>query len=203
MNVFLDLFLTFFKIGVVSFGGGYAMIPLITEEVAIVHDWLTKAEVMNFIAVAESTPGPIAINMATFIGSSQGTALGGLGAIGGVLGAVCATLGVVLPSFIIILVIASLIRGLLKFSGVQAFLTGIRPVVVGLITATGITMILSAIFSLETISGGVSFDWKSLVIFFVVASTYYSVKKFKKKTLSPIILIIISAVLGVVLYGLL
>jgi chromate transporter len=203
MNIFLDLFLTFFKIGAVSFGGGYAMIPLITEEVTIVHDWLTKAEVMNFIAVAESTPGPIAINMATFIGSSQGSVLGGIGSIGGVLGAACATLGVVLPSFIIILIIASLIKGLLKFSGVQAFLSGIRPVVVGLITATGVMMILSAILSLETISKGLSFDWRALVIFSLVAGTYYLVKKFKKKTLSPIILIIISAVLGIVLYGLL
>lgn len=200
--IFLELFLTFLKIGAVSFGGGYAMIPLITEEV-VGHGWLTKIEVMNFIAVAESTPGPIAINMATFIGSSQGSALGGLGMIGGVLGAACATLGVVLPSFAIILLIASVIRGLIKYKGVQAFLRGIRPVVVGLITGTGVIMILSAIMALETVYASITFDWKALVIFSILATTYYIVKRFKKKTLSPIILILISAVLGIVLYGLL
>ena len=200
--IFLELFLTFLKIGAVSFGGGYAMIPLITEEV-VGHGWLTKIEVMNFIAVAESTPGPIAINMATFIGSSQGSALGGLGMIGGVLGAACATLGVVLPSFAIILLIASVIRGLIKYKGVQAFLRGIRPVVVGLITGTGVIMILSAILALETVYASITFDWKALVIFSIVTTTYYTVKRFKKKTLSPIILILISAVLGIVLYGLL
>lgn len=191
MNIFLDLFLTFLKIGAVSFGGGYAMIPLVTEEV-VGHGWLTQDAIMNFIAVAESTPGPIAINMATFVGSSQA----------GILGAACATLGVVLPSFIIILIIASLIRGLLKFKPVQALLGGIRPVVVGLIVGTGVTMILSTILSLDTVYQPINFDWKALVIFGVVASTYYFVKHFKKKTLSPIILILISAVLGVILYGL-
>ena len=94
MPILLDLFLTFLKIGAVSFGGGYAMIPLLTDEV-LAHGWLTSSEILNFIAVSESTPGPVAINMATFIGASQG----------GFLGALLATLGVVLPSFIIILII--------------------------------------------------------------------------------------------------
>ena len=179
MPILLQLFLTFFKIGAVSFGGGYAMIPLITEE-AIAFG-LTKEQVMNFIAVAESTPGPIAINMATFIGSSQA----------GFLGSLLATLGVVLPSFIIILLIAALIGGLLKFAGVNAFIKGIRPVVVGLIIATGITMILSVILSLETISAGISLNWKALVIFSVLAIIFYLYKRFKKKTISPILLILI------------
>ena len=190
MPILLDLFLTFFKIGAVSFGGGYAMIPLFTEEA--LRYGLTNAQVMNFIAVAESTPGPIAINMATFIGSSQG----------GVLGAMLATLGVVLPSFIIILIIASLVSGLMKFAGVQGFLSGLRPVVVGLIIATGITMALNVILSLSAITNGVSFDWKALVVFAFVATTYYTAKIWKKKVLSPILLILISAILGVILYGL-
>lgn len=190
MHILLQLFLTFFKIGAVSFGGGYAMIPLITEE-AIAFG-LTTEQVMNFIAVAESTPGPIAINMATFIGSSQA----------GFLGSLLATLGVVLPSFIIILLIAALIGGLLKFAGVNAFVKGIRPVVVGLIIATGITMILSVVLSLETISAGISLNWKALVIFSVLTIIFYLYKHFKKKTLSPILLILIAAVLGIVFYGL-
>ncbi len=184
------LFITFFKIGLFTFGGGYAMIPLVTEEA--VKFGLTEQTVMNFIAVCESTPGPIAINMATFIGSSQY----------GVLGAIAATLGVVMPSFIIILLIAALIKGLLKYKPVQGFLGGIRPIVVGLIVGTGITMILSTIFSLKDVYQPTSFDWKALVIFGVTAITYYSVLKIKKKSLSPIILILIAASLGIVLYGL-
>ena len=192
MPLLLDLFLTFLKIGAVSFGGGYAMIPLLTEE-SISHGWLTSSEIMNFIAVAESTPGPIAINMATFIGSSQA----------GVFGALLATLGVVLPSFVIILIIATVIKGLLKFAGVQAFLNGIRPVVIGLIIGTAITLVLTVILSLNTINSKVVFDWKALTIFGVVALANFGYKKLKKSSISPIILIIISSLLGILLYGLL
>lgn len=187
----IQLFLTFLKIGVVSFGGGYAMIPLITDEAAAFG--ITSEEIMNFIAVAESTPGPIAINMATFVGASQA----------GVLGALVATLGVVLPSFIIILVIATLIKGLLKFAGVNAFLSGIRPVAVALIIGTAITMILTVMLSLEKIGDHVSFDYKALIIFAFVAIVHFTTKKIRKKTLSPIILILISAALGIIFYGLL
>lgn len=193
MPLLLDLFLTFLKIGVVSFGGGYGMIPLLTDEV-IAHKWLTESELMNFIAVSESTPGPIAINMATFIGASQG----------GVLGALLATLGVVLPAFVIILIVASIMWGLLQYAGVKAFLNGVRPVVVGLIIATSITMLLSVIFSLEKVYDlVVTFDWKATVIFTVVAVVHVVYKKIKKTSISPIILIIISAILGMLLYGLL
>ena len=147
MTLLLELFLTFLKIGAVSFGGGYAMIPLVTDEV-ISHGWMNYQEVMNFIAVAESTPGPIAINMATFVGATQGATLGGVGF--SILGALVATLGVVLPSFFIILVIASIIKGLLQFAGVKAFLNGLRPVVIGLILGTAITMFLSVASPIET-----------------------------------------------------
>lgn len=192
MPILLDLFLTFFKIGIVSFGGGYAMIPLLTDEV-LTHGWMQSEQILNFIAVAESTPGPIAINMATFVGASQG----------GILGAMLATLGMVLPSFIIILIIASVIKGLLKFAGVKAFLNGIRPVVVGLIIATAISMFLTVILSLETVYSSVSFDWKALVIFLTVVIVHFVHKKVRKKVISPILLIIISAILGMIFYGLL
>ena len=193
MPLLLDLFLTFFKIGLFTFGGGYAMIPIITDEV-IAHSWLVESEILNFIAVCESTPGPIAINMATFVGASQG----------GILGAMMATLGVVLPSFIIILVIASLISGLMKFAGVNAFLKGVRPVVVGLIVSTGITMVLSVVLSLSSLSNlSVSFDWRALVIFISNAFLSIVYKKITKKGISPIILIIFSALLGMLFYGLL
>lgn len=190
--IYLQLFLTFLKIGVVSFGGGYGMISLIREEV-LVHGWLTEETFLNFIAVSESTPGPLAVNMATFIGSAQG----------GILGSFLATLGVVLPSFIIILLISAVLKNILKYAGVQATLGGIRPAIVGLICGTAITMILSTIFGFGKLGDAFTFDYKGIIIFAILAVIYILVKKFKKKDLSPILLILISAVLGMVMYGLL
>ena len=189
--ILLELFLTFLKIGAVSFGGGYGMIPMLTDEV-LSKGWLTETELMNFIAVSESTPGPIAINMATFIGASQG----------GFLGALLATVGVILPAFVIILVVAALIRGLLKFAGVKGFLSGVRPVVVGLIIGTGILMFLTVVVGYSQVGEPIAFDYKSLIIFAVVAITYIVYKIVKKKSLSPIVLILISAPLGILFYGL-
>ncbi len=191
MPILLDLFLTFLKIGAVSFGGGYGMIPLLTDEV-LAHGWMTEMAVMNFIAVAESTPGPVAINMATFIGATKG----------GILGALLATLGVVLPAFTIILLVASIVKGLLKFAGVNAFLDGVRPVVVGLITATGLTMLLTVVIGVTQIGNPVSFDYKALIIFAVVTATSLIYKRLTKKRISAIILILVSACLGMLLYGL-
>ena len=186
------LFITFFKIGLFTFGGGYAMIPLLTEE-AVSTFGMTESEILNFIAVAESTPGPIAVNMATFIGASQG----------GVLGALLATLGVVLPSFIIILIIASVMKKLLQFAGVKAFLSGLRPVVVGLIVATGLSLFLTVILSLNSVYDSVYFDWKALTIFLTVGAYSIAYKKVRKKAISPILLIVVSAILGLLFYGLL
>ena len=187
-----ELFLTFLKIGAVSFGGGYGMIPLLTEEV-LAHGWLVEEEILNFIAVAESTPGPIAINMATFIGSSQY----------GFIGALLATIGVVLPAFIIILIIAAILKRILKYAGVQGFLAGVRPVVTGLIIGTGITILLSVILGLKTVNDSVVFDWRALVIFVLISAFAITWKKLRKKSVSPILLIGISAILGMLLYGVL
>jgi len=187
-----ELFLTFLKIGVVSFGGGYGMIPLLTEEV-LAHGWLVEEEILNFIAVAESTPGPIAINMATFIGASQY----------GFIGALLATIGVVLPAFIIILIIAAILKRILKYAGVQGFLAGVRPVVTGLIIGTGITILLSVILGLKTVNDSVVFDWRALVIFVLISAFAITWKKLRKKSVSPILLIGISAILGMLLYGVL
>ncbi len=187
--IYLELFLNFLKIGVVSFGGGYGMIPLIQETV-VTKGWLSQEQILNFIAVSESTPGPIAINMATFIGSSQG----------GILGSFIATLGIVLPSFVIILIIASLAKNLMKLAGVKATLNGIRPTIVGMIFATFVTMFISTIFGIKTIESVFSFDWKGLVIFAVVVIIAVAYKLIRKKPLSPIILIIFSGGLGMLMY---
>lgn len=192
--IYLELFLTFLRIGAFSFGGGYGMISLIREE-ALAHGWLTEDALLNMIAVAESTPGPIAVNMATFVGSSQG----------GVLGAAIATLGVVLPSFIIILIIAMALRGLVKYAGVKAFLGGIRPCVVGLILATAATMLLSRVGGFGDLAtlrevGLTALDLRGFAILAILALTALAIRKLTKKPASPILLILLSAVMGVILY---
>lgn len=186
----LELFLTFLKVGAVSFGGGYGMISLLQEEI-VGSGWLVEDEFINFIAVSESTPGPLAVNMATFIGSAKG----------GVPGAFVATLGVVIPSFIIILLIAAIMKNLLKYAGVSAFLGGIRPCVAGLISATAVTMILSVVFGISTLSGGVSFSWKAFAIFAAICTAGLIAKKIRGKSPSPILLIVLSAILGIVFYS--
>lgn len=188
---YLELFLAFLEVGAFSFGGGYGMISLIREK-ALAYGWLTEEELLNMIAVSESTPGPIAVNMATFVGSSQG----------GVLGSIIATLGVVLPSFIIILLVATLISNLIKYKGVKAFLAGIRPCVVGLILSTSATLFLSNIIGLANINDELSFDLKGIIIFAsLLVFTILSKLIFKKKV-SPIVIILISAGLGLLLYSL-
>ena len=187
--IYLELFFTFLQVGAVCFGGGYGMISLIRERV-LAYGWLTEEELLNMIAVAESTPGPIAVNIATFVGSTQG----------GPLGALLASFGVVLPSFVIILLIAALIRNFLKYKGVQAFLGGVRPCVVGLILATALTMLMHTLFRFKTVGDPITPDGKGLVIFAVIAAVGAVVKRIRKKPLSPIVLILLSAGLGMAFY---
>ena len=188
--IYLELFLTFLQIGAFSFGGGYGMISLIREKV-LMYAWLTEEEMLNMIAVAEATPGPIAVNMATFVGSSQG----------GFFGALLATLGVVLPSFFIILIIAALIQNLLKYAGVKAFLGGIRPCIVGLILATAITMLMSMAIGFSAIGDTVAIDFKGIIIFAILIAISVIVKLALKKKPSPILMILISAGLGMMMYS--
>ncbi|MBQ9099287.1 MAG: chromate transporter [Clostridia bacterium] len=187
--IYLTLFLTFLKIGAISFGGGYGMISIIRESV-LSNGWMTEPELLNFIAVAESTPGPIAINMATFIGSSQG----------GIFGAFLATLGVVLPSFLVIWLIAAVAKNLLKLAGVQAALDGIRPCIVGMILATAATMLLTALLGLKTVNSAFAFDGKSALILALLCVVSFAFQKWKKRSISPILLILFSGVLGVILF---
>lgn len=194
MSIYLELFLVFLEIGAFSFGGGYGMISMIREK-TLAHGWLTEAELLNMIAVAESTPGPIAVNMATFVGSTQA----------GFFGSVLATLGVVLPSFVIILIISALIRDLLKYSGVKAFLGGVRPCVVGLILATAMIFLMRILLGFVKIGDSLAFDFRGAVIFAVIILISKGAPKYAprliKKSPSPIVLILISAALGMILYS--
>lgn len=164
----------FLMIGALSFGGGYGMISLVRETV-LHHGWLTEAEFLSFVAVSESTPGPLAINMATFIGSSQG----------GFPGALIATLGVVLPSFFIILLIAAVLKNLMKYAGVEAFLSGVRPCVVAMILATALNMMLSTLGGIKTLADGFAPDARSILVFAVLWAVHFVWKKRTQKPRRP------------------
>lgn len=183
--IYLKLFLEFFKIGLFTFGGGYAMIPLVKEAV-LTNGWLSENRFYDFIGVCESTPGPIAVNMATYIGSVQG----------GLLGSIVATLAVILPSFIIILLIASILKKIIKNKYIQYFLSGIKPVVIGLILSTGITLVVKSIGTSFT---NFSFDLKGFLIFMIITILYLFTKLVFKKKINSIILILLSSVLGIVI----
>ena len=188
--IYLKLFLNFLMIGALSFGGGYGMVSLVRETV-ISNGWLTESEFLNFIAVSESTPGPLAVNMATFIGSTQG----------GILGSFLATLGVVLPSFIIILLIAAVLKNLMKYAGVNAFLSGVRPCVIAMILATAIGMAISTLLGFTDIYSALAPDPKSILVFAILWLTHFGYKRIKKTAPSPIIMILFSAALGILLWG--
>lgn len=186
LKILLELFITFFKIGIFTFGGGYAMIPLITEEV-VAKNWLETSTLIDFIAISESTPGPFAINIATFIGYSQQ----------GILGSVLATLGVVLPSFIIIVIIAKAFHKFATNTYVVGFLKGVKPIVVGVIFSVAIAFLLKSIFSISIFTiKEIDFKWSTLLIFAVV----FTMTRIWKK-IHPVFIVLVSGVMGLIIYG--
>ena len=189
--IYLQLFLTFLKVGAFAFGGGYAMLSLIGDSV-LKYGWMTEEELLNFVGVETVIPGPIAVNMATYIGYEQG----------GFLGALLATVGVVLPSFVIILVVAACIRNLLKYPPVKAFIASMRPALGGLIVSVAVTMALTVFFGIDAISTtNFSFDWRTLVVLAVVIAIPTVWKRIKKKEFSSVLLVVISGALGMLLFG--
>lgn len=189
--IFFELFYVFFLIGLFTFGGGYGMIPLIQEQV-VARGWIDALSITDFIAISESTPGPFAINIATFVGSQTG----------GIFGALCATAGVVLPSFIIILIIAVLISRFMKNRFVRGALSGVRPIVLGLIFGTAIVFLIKLIISS---SNPQSFTLtssyrESFAIFLMVFGFYLAYRHFKKKSPHPIAILAISALLGMTIF---
>ena len=187
--IYLKLLWTFFRIGLFTFGGGYAMLPLIQQAVEE-QGWISSAELINFIAVSESTPGPFAVNMATYVGVEVGSATAGFW--GGIFGALCATAGVVLPSFIIILLVARAFDKFKENKIVKGCMSGLKPAVIGLIGAAIISVGKTVFFPAEisvSVFGSAQF-WFSLAVFAIMA-----VCAFKK--LHPIIIICVSAVLGI------
>lgn len=180
--IYLELFITFFKIGLFTFGGGYAMLPLIQADVTN-KGWIEMTELIDFIAVSESTPGPFAVNISTFVGTEMA----------GILGAVCATLGVVLPSFIIILVVAKFYEKFKTNKIVSGCMSGLKPAAIGLIGAAVITLAKTVFFE-NGINGDVFLNagfYVSLAIFALMAPLAI------RKT-HPILIISVSAVIGII-----
>ena len=189
--IYLQLFLTFLKVGAFAFGGGYAMLSLIGDSV-LKYGWMTEEDLLNFVGVETVIPGPIAVNMATYIGYEQG----------GFFGALLATIGVVLPSFIIILIVAACIKNLLKYPPVKTFIASMRPALGGLILSVAVTMALTVFFGIDTVSTiNFSFDWRTFVVLAVVIAIPIIWKRIKKKSFSSILLVVVSGVMGMLLFG--
>ena len=184
--IYLELLWGFLEVGCFSFGGAYSAIPLI-RDVVLDYGWLSDEALTYMIAIAESTPGPIMVNLATFVGNSQA----------GLAGAVLATTAVVLPSFFAILLIMGLLKNLLKYGCVQAILRGLKPCIIGIVLATGVYMTLRRGFPL---TDGLVADWRALVVMGLLLVLHTLYPKLRKKKLSPIAMIVISAVAGLLLY---
>jgi len=189
--ILLELFLAFLEVGCFSFGGGYAAVALI-RDVVRAHGWLSEEMLSYIIAVSESTPGPLMVNLATYVGSTQA----------GVAGAAVATLAVVLPAFCVILALMAVLRRFTENPWVRALLTGLKACVTGLILAAGLELLAVGCFpGLGQGSGG-SVDWIALALSLILGSLWFWVRPRLKKKPSPIALIAVSALLGAVLYGL-
>lgn len=184
--IYLDLFLGFLKVGCFAFGGAYGAIPLI-RDVVLSYGWLSDEMLTYMIAVSESTPGPIMVNLATYVGSSQA----------GLMGSVVATIAVVSPSFAIILLVMALLKTALKNKYVQAVLRGIKPCIIGVILATGIYMTANNCRSLISMK---VLNFPAVILTALLVLTYFGSRKVSKRGISPITLIIISATLGVIAY---
>lgn len=174
--IYLNLFITFFKIGLFSFGGGYAMLSMISQEVVLRHKWLTMGEFTNIVAISQVTPGPIAVNSATYIGyKASGDTI---------LGSIAATLGVVLPSIIIMLILIKLVEKYKHLKCVENAFKGLKIVVVGLILGAAFLLM-----NKETLNG-----YSSYIILLV---SLVSILKYK---IGPIPIVIISGIVGVIFF---
>ena len=179
----LELFWTFFKIGAFNFGGGYAMLPIVSQQV-LNKGWMNSSDIVDFIAISESSPGPLAINMATYVGTS----------VGGLPGAVCATFGVVLPSFIIILIVAKIFDKFRKSKWTKNAMKGIKPCAIGLIAAALLSLGTSVFFE-----NGSVIEAINSIGFYVSAVIFAFMSVLSIKKVNPILIITVCAALGIIL----
>ena len=186
--VYLELFTGFLIVGLFSFGGAYGAIPLI-RDVVLSYGWLDEETLTDMIAVSESTPGPIIVNLATYVGSSQA----------GIPGAVLATFIVILPAFLIIILILAVLNKLWENKYAQAVIRGLKPCIIGIILETGCIMIIKNGI-LPVFQGGK--DIRPLFFTVILLAVYFIPRRLIKKKMSPVMLIVFSAVLGITVYGL-
>ena len=193
MMIFLELFYTFIKIGLFSFGGGYGMISVIQGEVVTRHDWLSAAEFTDIVAVSQMTPGPIGINSATYVGY---TAVLNSGAPEwlAVMGSLVASFAVMLPSIVLMLVVSRFFMKYSKHGSVEAVFKGLRPAVVGLIASAALLLMTEENFG-SPIETPLQF-WVSVALF---VAAFVAMKFFK---VSPILILLLAGVFGGVFYGL-
>ena len=184
--IYIQLFWSFLQIGLFSIGGGYAAMPLIQSQVVELHPWLTMTQFTDIMTIAEMTPGPIAINSATFVGIQ----------VAGLPGALVATVGCVFPSCVIVLILAYVYYRFRGLTMVQGVLSGLRPAVVAMIASAGISIIITAFFS----QGQISLNTRDInfISVFIFAAALFVLRKWK---LNPIWVMAGSGVLGVLLYS--
>ncbi len=189
--IYLEIFISFFQIGLFSIGGGYAALPLIENQVLQVHKWLTVAEFADLLTISQMTPGPIAINASTFVGTK----------VAGLPGAIIATIGCVTPSFIIVLTLSYFYFKYKKLSSIQGVLKGLRPAVVSLIASAGISVLSLAVFKTEgiTLANMTSSDINFISVLMVAVSVFI-LRKYKP---DPIKVMIGTGIVGIFIYGLL
>ena len=187
--IFLQLFYTFFKIGLFGFGGGYAMISMIQGEVVTRHAWLSSNEFTDIIAISQMTPGPIGINSATYVGYSAVVNAGYSHAVG-ILGSTIATVSVVLPSFILMVLISKFFLKYQKHPIIASVFEGLRPGVVGLLAAAALVLMNGENFG--------TYNWQILTSIILFAGTFIASYRYK---VNPILLIVICGIIGYVTFG--
>ena len=185
--ILLELFLGFLEIGCFSFGGAYGAIPLI-REVVLSYGWIEEEKLSYMIAVSESTPGPIMVNLATYIGSAKA----------GVLGSVIATVAVILPAFLIVIILTILLKKLIKNGAFQSMLGALKACIIGIVLATGVYMILKNCIGGLTV---ISADIPAIIMTFAIGIVFFGSRKIIKKGISPIILICLAGIAGIFVYG--
>lgn len=187
--IFLQLFYTFFKIGLFGFGGGYAMISMIQGEVVTRHEWLSSNEFTDIIAISQMTPGPIGINSATYVGYSA-VVNAGYSHVVGILGSTIATVSVVLPSFILMVLISKFFLKYQKHPIIASVFEGLRPGVVGLLAAAALVLMNGENFG--------TYNWQILTSIILFAGTFIASYRYK---VNPILLIVICGIIGYVTFG--
>lgn len=192
--IFLELFVRFFFVGLFAIGGGLATLPFL-QSMGETTGWFTASDISDMIAISESTPGPIGVNMATYVGYQTGEAFG---SFGGFIGGVIATLGLIAPSIIVIIIVSNMLKKFKDSKYVQYAFYGLRAASVGLVASACLGVAKIAFFSSDVMSETGNFfmavDYKSIILAAVV---FFCVTKFKK--LHPIVLILFSAVVGIAL----